>query len=49
MPSPVKALLLLFPISPSDESKKKEEDEKLEAGKTTAVDPTIIWIKQTVG
>ena len=49
VPQPVKAVILLFPLS--DEFKKKREDrcaQKLEKVGKGHVDPTIIWIKQTV-
>lgn len=48
VPQPVKAVIVLFPITPKFEEKKKEEDEKLKSNSLLPVDPTIIWIKQTV-
>ena len=47
IPRPVKAVLLLFPITAKNEKEKKEEDAVIEIGKVHAVDPTVIWIKQT--
>lgn len=48
VPQPVKAVELLFPITEKNEAKKKDEDEATLAGKLPPVDPTVIWIKQTV-
>ena len=48
VPQPVKAVVLLFPITEKNDAKKKEEDEASSAGKLPPVDPTIVWIKQTV-
>ena len=48
VPQPVKAVVLLFPITSASEKKKVEEDEKTQAGTAVPVDPTVIWIKQTV-
>lgn len=48
VPQPVKAVVLLFPITNSSEKKSAEEDEKAQAGTAVPVDPTVIWIKQTV-
>jgi len=45
---PVKAVILLFPISESLEVKRKEEDAKYVAGGLDTVDPTVVWIKQTI-
>lgn len=45
---PAKAVILLFPISEGLEAKRKEEEAKITAGDHTPVDPTVIWIKQTV-
>jgi len=42
---PVKAIILLFPISEQLETARKEEDVKFEKAK---IDPTIVWIKQTI-
>jgi hypothetical protein len=50
VPSPVKAVLLLFPITQAIEAKRKEEDEtiKAQASSSFPLSP-VIWIKQTVG
>ncbi|EJD08534.1 peptidase C12, ubiquitin carboxyl-terminal hydrolase 1 [Fomitiporia mediterranea MF3/22] len=48
VPQPVKAVVLLFPITEAFETKRKEEDAALEAGKLPPVDSTVIWIKQTI-
>ncbi|KAJ7115800.1 peptidase C12, ubiquitin carboxyl-terminal hydrolase [Mycena epipterygia] len=45
---PVKAVVLLFPISPESEARRKQEDEDIQSKGQPAVDPTIIWIKQTI-
>ncbi|VDB95466.1 unnamed protein product [Peniophora sp. CBMAI 1063] len=44
VPQPVHAVVLLFPIDDALESVKKQEDEK-----TYEVDPTVFWMKQTIG
>ena len=48
VPQPVKAVLLLFPISDQLEAKRREEDEKIRTQGPPKVDPTVMWIKQTV-
>ncbi|KAH8110835.1 peptidase C12, ubiquitin carboxyl-terminal hydrolase 1 [Phellopilus nigrolimitatus] len=48
VPQPVKAVVLLFPITEAMETKKKEEDAKTEEGSLPIVDPTVVWIKQTI-
>ena len=48
VPQPVKAVVLLFPISKEYEAKRKAEDERIAREGQHPVDPTIIWIKQTV-
>jgi ubiquitin carboxyl-terminal hydrolase L3 len=45
---PVKAIVLLFPISPESEARRKQEDEEILSKGQPKLDPTIIWIKQTV-
>ncbi|KAF9078060.1 peptidase C12, ubiquitin carboxyl-terminal hydrolase [Rhodocollybia butyracea] len=49
VPSPVKAVLLLFPITQAIETKRKEEDEKIkaQANSSSPLSP-VIWIKQTI-
>jgi ubiquitin carboxyl-terminal hydrolase L3 len=48
VPKPVKAIVLLFPISETLENKRKEEDAKLAQGEQPDIDPTVVWIKQTI-
>lgn len=48
VPQPVKAVVLLFPISEKYETRRKEEDVKIAQEGQHPIDPTIIWIKQTV-
>jgi len=45
---PVKAVVLLFPISPESEARRKQEDEEIQAKGQPKLDPTIFWIKQTI-
>jgi ubiquitin carboxyl-terminal hydrolase L3 len=45
---PVKAVILLFPISETLETKRKEEDIQFAKQKQSDIDPTVVWIKQTV-
>ena len=45
---PVKAVILLFPISDAYEQKRREEDERIAREGQAAIDPTIFWMKQTV-
>jgi ubiquitin carboxyl-terminal hydrolase L3 len=48
VPGPSKAVLLVFPITKDTEAKRKEEDEIIEKQGQPDVDPTLIYIKQTV-
>jgi ubiquitin carboxyl-terminal hydrolase L3 len=48
VPQPVKAIVLLFPITKEYEAKRKEEDERIAKEGQHPIDPTLIWIKQTV-
>ena len=48
VPQPVKAVILLFPITPDYETKRLTEDRQIKEEGQHPVDPTIIWIKQTV-
>lgn len=48
VPQPVKAVVLLFPISKEYEEKRKAEDERIAREGQHPIDPTIIWIKQTI-
>ncbi|KAG7093862.1 hypothetical protein E1B28_007500 [Marasmius oreades] len=47
VPKPVKAVLLLFPISEPLEMKRKEEDEKIHESTVGGHRKDIVWIKQT--
>lgn len=48
VPSPSKAILLVFPITEVTEKKRKDDDERLAKEGQPDVDPTLIYIKQTV-
>lgn len=48
VPQPVKALVLLFPISAKYEEKRIEEDQRITKEGQHPVDPTLLWIRQTV-
>ncbi|KAG6890289.1 hypothetical protein C0995_009495 [Termitomyces sp. Mi166 len=48
VPQPVKAVVLLFPIAEILENKRKEEDENIKNEGQPLLDPTVLWIKQTV-
>ncbi|KIK60321.1 hypothetical protein GYMLUDRAFT_167662 [Collybiopsis luxurians FD-317 M1] len=53
VPKPVKAILLLFPITAAIEGKRREEDEKIKADAADETVPKpkpdqVIWIKQTI-
>lgn len=48
VPQPVKAVILLFPITSSIEQKARQEDEKIAQEGQHPVDPTVFWVKQTV-
>jgi ubiquitin carboxyl-terminal hydrolase L3 len=48
VPKPVKAVILLFPISKELEAERIAEDARLEKDDQPCIDPTIFWIKQTV-
>lgn len=45
---PVKAVILLFPLSDTLKTKRTEEEAKIVAEGQPSIDPTILWIKQTV-
>lgn len=46
---PTKAVLMIFPISPQIEARKKEEDQKMRTeGLSQHLDETIIFIEQKV-
>jgi len=48
VPTPVKAVVFLFPISETTEAKRREEDEQIRVGSQTETDPTVLFIKQTI-
>jgi len=48
VPRPVKAVLLLFPISSALEERKKEEDQKIINEGSLNDKGVVLWIKQTV-
>ncbi|KAI0741439.1 cysteine proteinase [Daedaleopsis nitida] len=45
---PVKAVILVFPITPPYEDRRLEEDRRIAAEGQTPVDPTVFWMKQTI-
>ncbi|KAI0763786.1 cysteine proteinase [Trametes elegans] len=45
---PVKAVILLFPITDAYEQKRREEDARLIAEGQPRIDPTVFWMKQTI-
>ncbi|KAH7925754.1 cysteine proteinase [Leucogyrophana mollusca] len=45
---PVKAVVLLFPVVGAIAAKRKEEDAEIAAKGQHPVDPTVMWIKQTI-
>lgn len=45
---PVRAVILLFPITADSENKREEEEVKIAKDGQPEIDPTIFWIKQTV-
>ena len=48
VPQPVKAIVLLFPITETYEAARKAEDAQIAAKGQHPLDPTVLWIKQTV-
>ncbi|KAK7471284.1 ubiquitinyl hydrolase 1 [Stygiomarasmius scandens] len=48
VPRPVKAVLLLFPISSALEERKKEEDQKIINEGSLNNKGVVLWIKQTI-
>ncbi|KAJ6518653.1 hypothetical protein C8R45DRAFT_948827 [Mycena sanguinolenta] len=48
VPQPVKAVVLLFPISPESEARRETEDKDIQSKGQPELDPTIVWIKQTI-
>lgn len=48
IPKPVKAVILLFPLSVDIEMKRREEDARIKADGPGNVHPATLFIKQTV-
>ncbi|KAF7356731.1 Ubiquitin carboxyl-terminal hydrolase [Mycena venus] len=48
VPQPVKAVVLLFPISKESETRREQEDAEIKSKGQPELDPTIFWIKQTI-
>jgi len=48
VPQPVKAIILLFPVTDSIDAKAKEEDDRIKSKGQHPIDPTVLWIKQTI-
>ncbi|KAJ8503186.1 hypothetical protein ONZ45_g11074 [Pleurotus djamor] len=48
VPQPTKALILVFPLTGEIKEKHAEEDKKLRSEGGFPVDPTVLWIKQTI-
>jgi ubiquitin carboxyl-terminal hydrolase L3 len=48
VPQPVKAVILLFPIRGKLDELRQQEEAKLKEEGQVHIDPTVIWIKQTV-
>jgi len=48
VPVPSKAILLVFPITEATEKKRREDDERLAKEGQPDIDPTLIYIKQTI-
>ncbi|KAH9962574.1 peptidase C12 ubiquitin carboxyl-terminal hydrolase 1 [Russula dissimulans] len=48
VPQPVKAVILLFPIRGKLDELRQQEEAKLKEEGQVHIDPTVIWIKQTI-
>lgn len=48
VPKPVKAVVFLFPISWASEAMRHQEDANIESGGQPDVNPSVLFIKQTV-
>jgi len=48
VPQPVKAVILLFPVTRMSEEKRREEDTRIANEGQHPVDPTVFWVKQTI-
>ncbi|PCH44289.1 peptidase C12 ubiquitin carboxyl-terminal hydrolase 1 [Wolfiporia cocos MD-104 SS10] len=49
VPQPVKAVILLFPITDVIDAKAKQEDERIRREGQHPIDPTVFYLKQTIG
>lgn len=49
VPKPVKAVVLLYPITDATEARDNEEDEIIARDGQPEIDSTVFWMKQTVG
>lgn len=49
VPEAARAVVLCFPLSGQIAKLRKEDDEKIVASGQPSLDPTIYWVKQTVG
>lgn len=48
VPQPVKAVIVLYPWPGQWQEAEVEEDERFKREGQTAIDPNVVWIKQTV-
>lgn len=48
VPGPIKAVVLLFPIEPEGEEKRKRDDARIAKEGQPMLDNTVFWVKQTV-
>jgi len=49
VPQPAQAVVLLFPLSEQLTKTRRDEDVKLAESGQPKIDPTLLWIKQTIG
>ena len=49
VPQPVRAVILLFPITGQGETEREEKDEETKKRGQYPIDPALIYITQTVG
>ncbi|KAH8093748.1 cysteine proteinase [Cristinia sonorae] len=49
VPHPVKAVILLFPITDSSETRRRNDETRIAAeGQNPPIDPSVFWMKQTI-
>ena len=49
IPHPVAAVILLFPITDSSETRRRNDEARIaEDGQDPSIDPSVFWMKQTV-